>query len=604
MNHDAGTKRVPFDRLTLVRFVRTVRMFATSHMGSKALSLFALLVALLVAINGLNVVNSFVGRDFMTAIAERSMSRFVWQAVVYVAVFALSTLVAVFYRFAEERLGLLWREWLSHRLMMLYLDNFSYLRLGDALAANGEVANPDQRITEDVRAFTTTTLSFILLILNGSFTVLAFSGVLWSISPLLFCVAVAYATMGSILTVLLGRPLVRLNYAQFDKEANFRSELIHVRDNAEALALARHEGPLRNEMSRRIDELTANLRRIIAVNRNLGFFTTGYNYLIQIIPALVVAPLFIHGKAEFGVIPQSAMAFSQLLGAFSLIVTQFQSISSFAAVIARLGSLAEGLERASSVAILSRETCEHRNLTVECPLCLKNPWLEKPGPRIVVREEAGRLAYDGLTLRSPQDGRILVRDLSVSIPHGTRTLLAGPNDDAKLALLRATAGMWDAGEGRLVRPPAGRVKFVSERPYLPPLTLREVLLPSRPVAPVTDEDVAGALRAFGLEPLVERIGGLNAHQDWRSALSLGEQQGLVFARILLARPDFVFLDRISTVFELDQVRTILRILSERSVTWITIGQFDGILDFHDAVLELNDDGSWQWKPLRQGGPGT
>lgn len=602
MTEDASTDRVPLDRLTWARFVRAIRSFVTSEVGGKAIGLFGLLIALLVGINGMNVVNSFVGRDFMTAIAERSMAGFVRQAIAYVAVFALSTVAAVFYRFAEERLGLLWREWLTRRLAEFYLDDFSYLRLSDALAANGEVANPDQRITDDVRAFTATTLSFVLLILNGTFTVIAFAGVLWAISPLLFCLAVGYAAAGSFFTVALGRPLVRLNYAQLDKEANFRSALIHVRDNAEPLALARQEGPLRSLLSRRIDELAGNMRRIIAVNRNLGFFTTGYNYLIQILPALVVAPLFIRGEVEFGVIPQSAMAFSQLLGAFSLIVTQFQSISSFAAVIARLGSLAEGLEKSNAAAVFAREVCAHGNRTPECPICLQRPWLGQPVQRITIREEAGRLAYERLTLRSTRDGRVLVRELSVSIPRGTRTLLGGTNDEAKLALLRATACVWDDGEGCLVRPPSGRVKFVSERPYLPPATLREVLLPHRLVGQLTDEDIKQALRTFALESVVERAGGLSAQRDWSNFLSLGEQQGLVFARILLAKPDFVFLDRIATVFDLDQVRKTMRILAEQSITWITIGHFDGILDLHDAVLELADDGSWQWKPIKQEKP--
>src|SRR6185503_15139294 len=172
-------------------------------------------------------------------------------------------------------------------------------------------------------------------------TVIAFAGVLWSISRPLFLVGIAYAAAGSLLTVLLGRPLVRLNYRQADREANFRGDLMHVRENAESVALLHGESQIEARLSGRIDALVANLRRIIAVNRNLGFFTTGYNYMIQIIPALIVAPLFIRGEAEFGVITQSAIAFTQLLGAFSLIVTQFQTISSYAAVLARLHALAD-----------------------------------------------------------------------------------------------------------------------------------------------------------------------------------------------------------------------------------------------------------------------
>ena len=159
---------------------------------------------------------------------------------------------------------------------------------------------------------------------------------LWSISPLLFVVAVGYAGLGSAFTLVFGRPLVRLNYDQSDREASFRADLVHVRENAESIALLRRQGRLGARLARRLDALLANARRIIAVNRNLSFFTTGYNYGIQLIPALIIGPLFIRGQVEFGVITQSAMAFSQLLGAFSLVVTQIQSLSSYAAVLARL----------------------------------------------------------------------------------------------------------------------------------------------------------------------------------------------------------------------------------------------------------------------------
>src|SRR5438046_9217304 len=166
---------------------------------------------------------------------------------------------------------------------------------------------------------------------NTAVTVLAFSGVLWSISRTLFAVAVLYASCGSALTVVFGRPLVWLNYNQLDQEADFRANLVHVQANAESIALLHREGRIGARLRRRFDDLTANMRRIIAVNRNLAFFTNGYNYVIQIIPALVVAPLFIRGEVEFGVITQSAMAFSTLVGALSLVVTALRSVSFIAA---------------------------------------------------------------------------------------------------------------------------------------------------------------------------------------------------------------------------------------------------------------------------------
>jgi putative ATP-binding cassette transporter len=483
-------KKIPLNGVAWSRFVHIVRAFVASELGWKAKILAALLIFFLFAINGFNVINSYVGRDFMTAVADRKMGEFVWQAVLYVAVFGVSTVLAVLYRFCEERLGLLAREWLTRRAVTRYMEHPVYYHLDE----RESIANPDQRIADDIKAFTVTTLAFVLMVLNGTFTIVAFSGVMWTINPLLFIVAVLYAAFGSYLTISLGRPLVWLNYSQLDKEANFRADLLHVRENAESIALLRREGHLSARILRRMGELVANFRQIIAVNRNLGFFTTGYNYLVQIIPALIVAPMFIRGEVEFGVITQSAIAFVQLLGAFSLIVTQFQSISSLAAVIARLGTLWEAIEKAQSTS----------------------------AARIQMREDAdGTLVYKGLTLRSPRDGRTLVKDLSLTVPRGKCLFISGPNERAKVALFRATAGIWDAGEGCIVRPGLDRMLLLPERPYLPPGTLREALLRA-PGERVSDESILSAVHTLDLDRVVERAGGLDAERDWDGVLSLGE----------------------------------------------------------------------------------
>jgi vitamin B12/bleomycin/antimicrobial peptide transport system ATP-binding/permease protein len=562
---------IPLNGVAWSRFMRVVRAFAASEVGWKAKALAGLLILFLFAINGFNVVSSFVGRDFMTAVADRNMGEFVWQAVLYVGVFGVSTVVAVFYRFSEERLGLLMREWLTRKVVTLYLEHPVYYRLDET----GSIANPDQRIADDVKAFAVTTLSFVLMILNGSFTIVAFSGVMWSISPMLFAVAVLYAGFGSYLTIFLGRPLVWLNYNQLDKEANFRSDLIHVRENAESIALLRREGRLRARILRHFDELVRNFRQIIGINRNLGFFTTGYNYLIQIIPALLVAPMFIRGEVEFGVITQSAIAFAQLLGAFSLIVTQFQSISSFAAVIARLGSLWEAIEQARSPSASAIKVQE---------------------------DNEGSLIYQDLSLRSPRDGQMLLRELALTLPVGKRLFISGPNERAKLALFRATSGIWDAGEGTIVRPGLDRILLLPERPYLPPGTLRDCLVRTGQEAQVPDAAIISVLHALDLKRVVEQAGGLDTERNWDDLLSLGEQQMLAFARVLIAAPRFAFFDRPSTALSASQLQTILRLLTERGIAYLTIGDGDDRENrgMYDGVLELAEDASWKFRATHGG----
>ena len=550
---------IAFDMLTARRLVRTIKEFFTSEVRWVARGLFALLIAFALAVNGLNVVNSYVGRDFMTAIEHRDQAGFLREALLFVGVLAASTAVAVLYRFTEERLGLFWRVWLTRRVTQRYLSDRTYLHLKESAT----ILNPDQRIADDVRVFTTTALSFSLMFMNGTLAVISFSGVLWTISPLLFGVAIGYALLGTIAAIYLRKPLIGLNYKQSDQEATFRSDLIHVRENGDSIALSQHEGVLTNRLLRRIDGLADNFRRIISVNRNLGFFTTGYNFLIQIIPTLLVAPLFIRGKAEFGVITQSAVAFTQLLGAFSLIVNQFQSISSFAAVIARLSSLARAVE--------------------------------KPFPSCALVGVDGHIGYEGLTLLSHEGDRELLKNLNVEIPHGTRLLVVGPNEDAKVALFRATAGIWPAGSGKVVRPGLDDLVFLPQRPYLPPGTLRELLVGND--HGISDDQITTILRDVGLGAIPMRAGGLDTEHDWPDILSLGEQQLLALTRLTIARPAFIFLDRAATSLKPAQVRDALRRFNEKAVGYIAFAEDVESVELYDAVLEINSDGAWTWNRI-------
>jgi len=559
--------RIPLDRLTWTRWRSAMRDLMGSEVGGRVKLLSGTLLALLLAINGLNVVNSYVGRDFMTAIQQSSMPRFLTQAVRYLGVFAASTVAAVIYRFTEERLGLLWRHWFTRQAIERYLQGATYYRLRE----QAEIPNPDQRIADDVRTFTTTTLSLLLVFLNGTFTIVAFSGVMWSISPLLFAVAVGYAGLGSGLTLVFGRPLLAFNYDQSDLEASFRAELVHLRENAESVALLRREDRIRERLLARVDGVVENLKRIIAANRNLGFFTTGYDYLIQLIPIVIVAPLFIRGKAEFGVISQSAMAFSHLIGAFSLVVTQFQQISGYAVVLARLSALGEGEER-----------------------------LEGAATRIEIDGSGEELAYQQLSLRAPHDGRVLVANLSARLPAGTRTLVTAP-DDASIALFRATAGLWDTGEGRIVRPPADDILFLTERPYLPPGTLRQALVPTGREQELAEARILEVLHELGVAGVLEKAGGLDVERDWGELLSLGEQQALSFARLALAAPRYAILDRPQTVLGAEAVAKALDLLSQQSVAVVTFASDPALAARHDTRIALADDGSWSFAPLRLAG---
>ena len=551
----------PLNRQTDRRLVRAVRDLLSSEVRPKVIGLLILLAMFALSVNGLNVVNSYIGRDLMTAIVAHDMAGFIRLMTVYVAVFAAMTAGAVLYRFSEERLGLLWRSWLTKRVTARYLDRRNYLRLRES----DQIDNPDQRIAEDIRSFTATTLSFALIFLNAILAVVSFSGVLWTISPLLFGVAVCYAAFGTLMTILLGRPLVWLNYTQSGLEADFRATLIHVRENAESVALLRREGRLSQRILGRIGELVQNFRRITSVNRNLAFFTTGYNYLIQIIPTLVVAPQFIRGNVEFGTITQSAIAFTQLLGAFSLIVNQFGSLSSFAAVVARLAGFVEAVET-----------------------------IDVDRPEIETVENGDRVAYEGLTLRASQDHGALLTGLSVSIPRGMRVLVTGANEAARVALFRATAGIWFRGEGRIVRPPLDAMSFLPQQPYLTPGTLRHLLVQAGREQDISDERIMATLHDSELESLLERVGGLDVERDWPTILSLGERQQLAIARLILARPSFAMLDRVSTALGSARLTQSLQRLTDNSIAYMNFDEAVVSVDLYDAVLEIDANATWNW----------
>ena len=554
----------PTARRPWSRFLMLVSPVFRSEIRWQVIGLLGLLLALLLSVGGLNVLNSYVGRDFMTAISERQAGRYRVLSALYLGVFAATTIVSVCNRFVEERLGLLWRRWLTGNLLDRYLSGRAYFRL----RASQEIDNPDQRITEDVKTFSVTTLSFSLMALNATITALAFSGVLWSIDPKLFLVAVAYAACGTLMSVLLGRRLVGLNNLQLKKEADLRYELIHVRENVDSVAILNGEREEGARLRRRLGEVVGNYRSIVGVNRNLGFFTTGYNYLIQVLPILIVAPLYIRGESEFGVITQAMMAFTHVVNAFSLIVTKFAEISSYAAVIARLGSIWEAIEEAPP-----------------------------SGPAAIeIVEDDTRVAFDHLTLRAPQDGHALVSDLTVEVPRGRRLLVVGPHGAGKSALFRATAGIWDGGEGRIVRPGRG-LMILPQRPHLVQGPLRDQLLYAGENWGMTDRRLTIVLREVGLGPVLARVGGLDAEQDWANTLSMAEKQLLAFARLLLASPRFALLDDATSALDVDRAESLYRLLSWSQVSYISLAERPCLLTYHDAILELQGEGAWDLRPI-------
>lgn len=333
------------------RFVAIVKPFLRSELRWHALGLLSLILFFILCLGGLNVLGSYMNRNFMTAAADHEGGRVVHWALLWAGVFAALTVVAVFKAFTEERLRLCWRAWLTRHLLTRYLAGRAYL----GMKARADIDNPDQRLTEDVRTFTEHALALLLIFTNSTIALISFSGVLWSITPWLFFGAVGYAAFGSGMTVLLGRRLVKLDVQQYRREADLRYDVIQVRTQAERIARTGAEADEQGRLLVRLASVIDNMKGIIGLSRNISFFTTGYDYFILLLPLLIVAPLFIRGEVEFGAITQAQMAFGHVMGAFSIIVTQFQRLSAFGAAVERLGAFCEAMDEATGEAVQVRK---------------------------------------------------------------------------------------------------------------------------------------------------------------------------------------------------------------------------------------------------------
>uniref|UniRef100_A0A7S3E8H4 ABC transmembrane type-1 domain-containing protein n=1 Tax=Rhodosorus marinus TaxID=101924 RepID=A0A7S3E8H4_9RHOD len=264
-----------------------------------------------------------------------------YQAELFFGALVIGTPIVVLYTYSRDMLGLRWREWLTKKTLGDYFDSINYYDIEN----NSDVDNPDQRIAEDLAAFTQTSLQFFLTLLISFVDLLSFSTILFSIYPPLFLVLVGYASMGTFITTVIGKQLISINFAQLQKEADFRYSLVRVRENAESIAFYRGEDRERSTISKRFGGAVDNFAKLLKGQRNLEFFTNGYKYLIQVLPALVIAPLYFKGTIEFGVVNQSFSAFNHILNDLSLVISRFEALSKFSAGIDRLGEFAEFLER-------------------------------------------------------------------------------------------------------------------------------------------------------------------------------------------------------------------------------------------------------------------
>jgi putative ATP-binding cassette transporter len=535
------------------------------HLQDRRLAwlLLAAVLLLSLSVTGINVAFSYIGNYFTNALVKKDQGMSYLYVAVYFSGFLAGIPIVAFYSYVQSYMGMRWREWMTGEYLGNYFRNRNYYEI----EASGRIDNPDQRIMEDIRSFTRTSLAFLLIVLGSLMDLISFTGILWSKSRLLVTVVLVYSVTGTLLTALMGRRLVRLNFNQLRYEADFRYALVHVRDNTESIAFYQGEGPEKAYIGGRFREVLRNFSLLIGWQRNLSFFTTAYSYLPVVLPYLVLFGPYFSGKIEYGDMVQANFAFMQVYAALSLIVSQIDEITNFAAGVQRLDTFAEAI--APEKAAL-------------------------PG---IASEPADRFFLDRMTLETPDSARTLIKDLSVTLDPADDLIVVGRSGVGKSSLLRAIAGLWTRGGGRIGRPPLEEIFFLPQKPYMLLGNLRDQLRYPQLEMAVSDAALQQMLETVRLADLAARMGGFDVVLDWADVLSLGEQQRLAFARLLIHRPGFAVLDEATSALDPENEAHLYGTLKAMGIHYISVGHRPSLLDYHTRVLELIDGDHWRVLPV-------
>ena len=552
-------------------FWALTKPYWVSEQRAKGLTLLATVVGLALMMVWLEVQFNFWNREFYNTFENRDEAEFFRQLGMF-ALLALIWIVTAVYRlYFLQMLQIEWRTWLTERFLGDWMKDQAHYRM--QLLDRG-TDNPDQRIAEDLRFFVEYTSDLALGLLTAVVTLISFVVILWTLSgPLeilgmsipgwLVWVALVYAIAGTVLTHFIGRKLIGLDFNQQRVEADFRFSLVRLRENSEGVALYRGEAEELGGLRQRFAAVIGNWWQIMYKRKQLGWFTSFYHQLAIIFPYIVVSPRFFSGAIPLGAIFQTASAFGQVQGALSWFIDAYVRFAVWKATVDRLIGFTASLERVRAEADrLDGERAEG---------------LE------------GSLKVEDLAIALPQ-GTPLLKSTALELKPGEDVLVTGPSGAGKSTFFRALAGIWPYWKGRIRLPRGARLLFLPQKPYLPIGTLkRAVCYPDDPSQHV-DESVKNVLSEVGLGHLAEN---LERNENWAQVLSGGEQQRMAFARALLNKPDWLFLDEATASLpEHDQDR-LYRLLKQRlaRTTIVSVGHRESLAAYHDKRLQ------WQGSAL-------
>jgi vitamin B12/bleomycin/antimicrobial peptide transport system ATP-binding/permease protein len=554
-----------------------IRPYWSSEDRWAAWGLIGVVIGLTLAMVHMSVLFNHWNNAFFTALQEKNHTGFFQQLIGLSWLVGLTIIFSVYQLYLNQMLEIRWRRWLTERYLRAWLTDGAYYRM--QLIA-GETDNPDQRIAEDVHLLISHTLTLVIGGLRALVTLIAFVVILWALSGTLavpvggwFSIllpgymvwaAILYAIGGTWLTHWIGRPLARLNYDKQRCEADFRFGLVRFRENTEGVALYRGEADELRGFRERFEAVAMNWWDIMRRQKRLTYFTSGYQQAAWIFPSLVAAPRYFRGDLTLGGLIQTIGAFSQVQSSLSFFVDSYKTIAEWCSVVERLSGFERALERVRIQAVT--------------------------GERVRLADgDTTDLTIKDVDLYLP-NGRALLAGVNLSLLRGDCVLLGGASGSGKSTLLRAVAGIWPFGRGEIRGPCDRHVLFLPQKPYLPIGTLREVVSYPRSASGVDDVILRDGLKAVGL---AELAGRLNESGHWSLRLSPGEQQRIAFARALVHKPDWLFLDEATSAVDDATEARLYRLVRERlaGTTVFSVGHRATLRPFHARQLLVRANGN-------------
>ena len=552
----------------LTAFWALAKPYWVSEQRSKGLALLAAVVGLSLGLVYLNVRFNSWYNDFYNAIQEkraddfyRLLGFFTFLAFLYIG-------FAVYRLYLRQMLEIEWRRWLNERYLRDWLGGRAYYKL--QLLGRG-TDNPDQRIAEDLRLFVQLTLQLGLGLLSAVVTLASFVAILWTLSGALEVAgitipgymvwfAVLYAALGTWLTHKIGKPLIGLEFERQRFEADYRFSLVRLRENAEGVALYRGEKEELENFRGRFANVITNWWGIMRKQKQLGFFTISYDQLAVIFPFLVAAPRYFSGAIQLGGLMQISSAFGHVQSALSWFIDAYTMFAQWKATVDRLTGFSASLQDV-------REEADRLD-----------------GERVEGEDTA--LSLEGLALALPQ-GKPLLQATTMELRKGQNVLVSGASGAGKSTLFRALAGIWPYWKGRIRLPKGARLLFLPQKPYLPIGALKHAVCYPDDAADHSDEQVRETLAAVGLAQLAP---DLQRSENWAQVLSGGEQQRLAFARALLVRPDWLFLDEATSSLPEEAQDALYTLIKQKlnTTTLVSIGHRASLAEHHERRLALRE----------------